>query len=450
MTGHLRPFTIRNLVSPYGLALISYAIFLLAWVFPPSLYANYINEPDFMFLDPTSLVFVTACVLAFIIGSRISTLFTGSTGEDSTIQPSSPLTYLLAPLIFSSTLCLVYLFKVGSHLDFVGLLASSQGNSIKLANQTGQLQEGFWGRSPSVLCATIWWAQYRAGQLQLKEFRHLGFISIFFFALLVDIATCTATVNRTNLMPLIAGIALIYAYRKTLGQGVSASKILTQGAFAVASFLGLFLLLSFFRGNTSGNVLVTQLLGYGITSYNRLALMLTGRLQFVISGKGAYLFPVLIESHSLNVIFHISDRFGWPTPDTLWRLEFGPIAAAGLSQGFNWVSLFGYIHAELGWFTPFYFSGLGIVCGRLWVMFRKGRSFGLVLYPWAAFSILFWCGYNVGFSSRVIAVIEIAFVLAVWERLSLGRRLAIRPRGFPRQNASEYVPIGRFGFRENA
>jgi hypothetical protein len=451
MTGSLRPFTIRNLVSPTGLALISYVIFLFAWVFPPSLYASYIREPDRIFLDPISLAFVTACVLAFMVGSRLCNLFGVPFGEaPKVIPPGSPLTYLLTPLIISSAFCLIYLFKVGSHLDFVGLLASSQGNSIKLANQTGQLQEGFWGRSPSVLCATIWWAQYRAGQLQLKGFRHFAFTSIFLLALLVDIATCTATVNRTNLMPLITGMTLIYTYRKTLGQNVNGFRILMQGAFAAAAFFSLFLLLSFFRGSINGDVMVTQLLGYGITSYNRLAVMLTGHLQFVTGGKGVYLFPVLIESHSLNVIFHISDRFGWPSPDTLWRLEFGPIAAAGLNEGFNWVSLFGYIHSDIGWFTPIYFSGLGVLCGRLWLSFRKGKSFGVVLYPWVAFSILFWCGYNVAFSSRVIAVIEIAVALAVWDWISLGRRLVVQNYDDTRLAASQYTPLSRFGFRDNA
>jgi len=429
-------------VSPYGLALISYTIFLFAWLFPPGLYANYIHEPDQIFLDPLSLAFVSACILAFVIGLRLSTLFSSCFAEaPKVIPPSSPQIYLLAPLIISSAFCLVYLFKVGSHLDIVGLLASSQGNSIKLVNQTGQLQEGFWGRSPSVLCATIWWAQYRAGQLQLKGLGHLLFISIFLFALMVDVATCTATVNRSNLMPLISGIALIYAYRKTYGRNVNAFKILVQGAFAIAIFLGLFLLLSFFRGNISSSTLVTQILGYGITSYNRLALMLTGHLQFVTGGKGAYLFPVLVDSHSLNVIFPISDRLGWPSADTLWRLEFGPIGAAGLNRGFNWVSLFGYVYTDMGWFTPLYFSGLGVLCGRLWLSFRKGKSFGLVFYPWAAFSILFWCGYNAGFSSRLIAVIEIAVALAVWDWFSLRRRVAVHSDGYPRQAASAHISL---------
>jgi hypothetical protein len=48
-----------NVVSPCGLALISYAFFLFACLIPPSVHSHYMMEPDLMFLDPATILFCT-------------------------------------------------------------------------------------------------------------------------------------------------------------------------------------------------------------------------------------------------------------------------------------------------------------------------------------------------------------------------------------------------------
>ena len=63
-----RELVIRNIVSPYGLAMISYTFFLFACIIPPSIYSHYMMEPDLMFLDPATILLYTLCVGAFAAG----------------------------------------------------------------------------------------------------------------------------------------------------------------------------------------------------------------------------------------------------------------------------------------------------------------------------------------------------------------------------------------------
>lgn len=60
---------LNNIVSPYGLALFSYAVFLFACLIPPAIYTYYMREPDLMFIDPATILFYTLCVAAFLGGS---------------------------------------------------------------------------------------------------------------------------------------------------------------------------------------------------------------------------------------------------------------------------------------------------------------------------------------------------------------------------------------------
>src|ERR1700733_5771358 len=133
MIGYLRRLTIRNLVSPYGLALFSYAVFLFAWTFPPSVYTSYINEPDLMFLDPLTFVFYTSCVAAFLLGVWAYRYFGMSTKEAplAGISTRMPLVYLAIPLLLATACCSIYLILLGAKLNLIGLLASQQGGAIK-------------------------------------------------------------------------------------------------------------------------------------------------------------------------------------------------------------------------------------------------------------------------------------------------------------------------------
>src|SRR5271156_4754881 len=94
-----RDLAIRNVVSPYGLAMISYAFFLFACLIPPSVYSHYMMEPDLMFLDPASILFYTLCVASFLAGAWFVRWLLPSSFPGRRVETRiSPTVFLMVPL----------------------------------------------------------------------------------------------------------------------------------------------------------------------------------------------------------------------------------------------------------------------------------------------------------------------------------------------------------------
>jgi hypothetical protein len=181
-----------------------------------------------------------------------------------------------------------------------------------------------------------------------------------------------------------------------------------------ASFIGLQLA----RGASQLDTLLGSALGYTVVSYNRMAAMLLGALHYAYVGKGAYLVAFLLQNDRLG---GIREQMGLPTAYGLWLTEFPSLNAAGMNAYYNWASVFGYLFSDLGWWTPVYMFAAGLLAGHLWSRFRAGATVGIVLYPWMAFWILFWFGWNLLLDARGIVLIEIGILLVVYDKLFLRR-----------------------------
>jgi hypothetical protein len=99
--------------------------------------------------------------------------------------------------------------------------------------------------------------------------------------------------------------------------------------------------------------------------------------------------------------------------------------------------VFGALYSDLGWLSPAYLFVVGILVGYLWFKFRAGKTFAMVLYPWFAFCILFWTGFNVMFDGRVVELLRMAIALTIYDRLTL------RQIGQP-EDAKAGVELDRF------
>jgi hypothetical protein len=420
MIRYLKRIVIENIVSPSGLAIISYCIFLFAWLFPSGLYTEYIHEPDLMFLDPLVLAFYTSCVAAFLLGVRASRfVVTGRRNSAVAIAVRNPFLYLAIPVFLSLIWCSIYLKMLGGKLDFVALLLSQQGESIKVAGEFGALGVGRWSSGLFMLTAALWWSSVRAKQLQLRGFAKHMFRILFFVGVIVDVTTCVATVDRTSLMPLVAGLSVTWLFGKTVTKNIKILKLLTIGLSSTAGVIAVFLSMSFLRGTIAIKGLLMLLLGYTIVSYNRMAALLLGVMYDSYQGRGVYLFPILRENETLNKLFHLNDRFDWPSAWGLWSSGFSSVASAGLNPGFNFYSVFGALYSDLGWLTLAYLFFVGLLVGYLWWKLRAGKTYAIVLYPWCAFCILFWVGYNVMFDGRVTELLKMAVALTVYDKFML-------------------------------
>ncbi len=431
MIAYLRRLIIRHLISPYGIALIPYGLFLFALSFPPNVYTYYIREPDLMYHNPTVLLFYTACVAAFLVGVRVAPQIR-STASDGISVPrirlrfGSPLIYVLIPLLLATAPCLISLGLIGGGMHFIALLLSQQGNAIKQVNSTGALgRSDLWGSTLFLLTGVLWWSAFRARQLKLTGASRRVFGAVFAASFVIDVLACLATFDRTNLMPLLAGLIIVYLFFKTRAADAKLARIVLIGLASVSGILVVFLALQFARGASHVDGLITSVLGYTIVSYNRLAALVIGVMHYVYQGKGAYIVAFLTEN---DRFLGLRDRMGLPNFFVLWLSEFGSLSTSGLNSGFNWASVFGYLFSDLGWWTPVYMAATGILAGSLWSRFRAGTTFGLVFYPWIVFWILFWFGWNLLFDARGVVLLETGVLLFLYDKLCLQRVSSVANR----------------------
>jgi hypothetical protein len=424
MIGYFKRLAIRSIASPYGLAMLSYCLFLFAWLFPPGLYTEYVREPDLMFLNPITLAFYSVCVAAFSLGVHFSRFFRSPAGKSTATHVSAghPALYLVGPLFLAACFCSMYLILLGGKLNFVALLASQHGDAIKTANEMGKESQGRWDESLPLLTAVLWWSLFRARQLRLRGTTKKLFYLIFFPSMGVGILTCVATVDRTSLMPIIIGCLVISLFYKSRGVNVRLGNLVVTGLASMTAVLGLFLIFSFLRGALAIHVLMTSLLGYTIVSYNRLTGLLIGVMHYAYEGRGVYLSRYVLEDVKLNSVFHLIDRFGWPNGFTLWQSEFLSTSASGLNSTFIWSGAFGYVYSDIGWWTPLFVCFVGVLAGYLWARFTAGKTVGVVLYPCVGFWILTWFATNSIFGVNFIRYIEFAVALTFYDWVFLRKQ----------------------------
>jgi hypothetical protein len=306
------------------------------------------------------------------------------------------------------------LIVLGGHLNFVALLVAQQGAAIKVAGETGEMK-GIWGLSMPALTSILWWSLFRMNQLQLNGAAKALFYLIFFIGVGIGVLTSIATVDRTSLMPIILGLLVVYFFNKTRARNASVVKIVATGVMASIGAVAIFLLLSFLRGASALQVLISGLLGYTIVSYNRMSALLIGVMHYTYEGHGVYLSRFLVQNERLN----LAHKFGWPDVFGLWQSEFSSTMAAGLNPSYIWSGAFGYIYSDIGWWSPVYVFAIGLLAGYLWRKLSEGKTVGLVVYPWIGYSILIWCGPNILFSSVFTRLGEVAMILWFYDRLFL-------------------------------
>jgi hypothetical protein len=120
--------------------------------------------------------------------------------------------------------------------------------------------------------------------------------------------------------------------------------------------------------------------------------VIKGELVYPMGGTGVYAFRFLGHIPLFESIFHITDLLNMPTSHIAWESEFSAVGATRLQRGYIWSSALGYVFADIGWWIVLYFFCYGFVMAKLWRGFLKGTAFSVCLYPWFAYSVLFWFG----------------------------------------------------------
>ena len=402
--------------SPYGLALVSYAIFLFACLLPPSTYVHYMDEPDYMFMDISAITFYSLCVVSFLVGVWLIDLLLPVAGFNSerVVCSLSPATFLLIPLasgLAVSLLSNVNLIRSNPDL-FLLFLVEGGGAEVK-----SELQfQGSLGLAGIYLIGIVWWATWRCDQLNVQGGQRRLVKVAQYLATASVMLTMILKVTRGLIMPVITGVAIVYLLRKSRRGETRGAFLVKVAAIFAASVLVLFLLGWFVRGGTD---LTKDLMGYTIASYNRFSALLSGRLHYPYSGRGIYLFAFLGYNKMLNSIIPFGDMLRWPNFMDYWQSEFRAMGPAGLGENFVFAGTFGYIFADVGWLAPVFVFFEGLLCGVIWRSIKRGGVLGIVVYPWFAFCILCWFGMNSLFETTALALILDVVGLSIYESLFL-------------------------------
>ena len=160
-----------------------------------------------------------------------------------------------------------------------------------------------------------------------------------------------------------------------------------------------------------------NVIGYTLASYNRMAAVVHGRIRYEYGGQGTYLINFLGFNNMLNRIIPIAKTLRWPDYYDWWQSEFTTVADAGLNGSYIWSGTFGYIFGDLGWLSPLWLFAQGVLFGYLWTAMRRGTLAGLLLYPWAAASILFWFTTNSFVENDLTVFLLEALMVACYEGL---------------------------------
>lgn len=415
MGNHVNKRLTNNVVSPCGLAMISYAFFLFACTISPAVYSRYMHEPDLMFLDAPTILFYTSCVAGFIAGVMFMTWLLGPARvETSKLQAKfSPALFLLIPLLLGIGLVVIeikYLFTTNPSLLL--LLMAQQGGSLKADN--GLETANRLTMAPVVLSGIVWWAYWRLADFDLKGWSARFVTLALWVAVIAVMVSSTLSLSRIRLLLVLVGLLLLYVVRKTARGQLTFKFALAISGAAVICIALLFFALSYLRGD-DGLDQFALIIGYTVASYNRLASMVNGGLRYPFGGHGVYLSGFVSYSTTLNKLIPLAQILNWPGYYQLWASEFGAVTQAGLDGSMIWSGTFGYIFSDLGWFSALLVSIYGMFHAIVWKWMKNGKTIGVVLYPYAAFCTLLWISNNALTDSLLIILLAVALLLTGYE-----------------------------------
>jgi hypothetical protein len=280
----------------------------------------------------------------------------------------------------------IYFNKI-LYLNLLEIVLSGKGQLIKDYFGKELIIPFGLGGIPSFVIGIEFWLLYKFYTFQadlnyFKKFRDFKYLKVsIVVSLVLFIISNIITVNRPSLMIFLIGWFVIYSYFKKGSTFHRVIKLFITIVliFAITSILR-------WAGSSSENltdVVLGKLLGYTVADFNRLALIIEGKLSYVDAGvpRIFYILPILRIPLTNIEFFNIRE---------LSPLSLSAVDSAGLNSDYNMATLFGGIYQSIGVATPIYFTVLGFIGRRIYISFKKGKTFGIMLYPLFYASVALW------------------------------------------------------------
>ncbi|HIC7891127.1 TPA: O-antigen polymerase [Citrobacter freundii] len=394
----------RFLISPLFAVIISTVVFFIAWCFPKDTYVSLISEKNYINFDQLSLLFYIVNILFFLFGYSI---LKDRVRERAVIYNSvlSVSLYLVFPILVSIVLSVISITLLIKQNPFIlQYLIAGDGFNIKreldLKNTIAQAAQ--------FSISIVLWALFVFNNLkdQMSASGRITIKLLIYILFLVCFLNAVFKMARFEIIPLILGYMVIFINHKYKSK--SNYQLLKYLFAFFIVVVTLFAIFSILRGGSSAEAILGSVLGYTITSYNHMAALLNGALHYFDPGIGYYIatflsyIPLAGDGFTTNVL-------GWASPEYVRLQEFNDSSQGGLNDKFIWLTTFGYVWVSLKYLTPLFMFFYGFFAKIAWVSFKNNLIWGVFLYPWIFFSIIFWLGSNIVIQQPLISVIG-AFV----------------------------------------
>lgn len=436
-------FNVFTAVSPVGMVAVAYLICVASVMIPKDAYEAAMHEPNLMAGNGKLLFLYGLSCLSFLAGfflmggnARNTALAAHNSQRREKQAAVQNKLYHLPPLVAVAALNLLSMLIILKNTPgLIGLVLSGDGD---VAKQVMDTTGGLAGVQP-LLIALVWWSMgkhmvvfdnLRSPQARLSALCIAG-------ALLLAVLISIVKVARYEIIPLLVGSLIVYLVMKATSGKINVRRLVTLSAFAAAGMIAIFMAFSLLRGNTSEFEMQRTLYGYGPASFNHLVAVLEGRLVFPYAGTGTYSFAWLSNAPFIYKIVNFQTLLGLPDTTAVFLSEFDATQQAGLARSFNWVTAFGYYYQDWGPWTYLFMAILGALTCVFWKKAIKGETMGLVLYPFAAGSILLWFAFPVFTRPQLATYLMAIVALTVYDALfSQRRRDHLRERMFARASSA--------------
>lgn len=406
-------------VSPAPLAIASSLSGIAFTFIPPSFYSRVMREPDYMYADMRAIAFILLCTLGFAIGTfciRQNVRQPDHRWLNS--HPTALRVLAAAILVAAAAGSAWYLLRIIN--AFPNLAASLLlGTGWQLRQQFAQLGLE---NTPLVLSGfLIIWAGYVA--MHAKPIRHIRLGSpltyVFYTALIVFCASCIVSQQRNVLLPVILALLIVYFQAELAKGGHNLRRLAVVGTITVTSVVAIFLGIALIRSAADTSEAWGTLFGYIPASYNRLSAILGGNLKFGDTGMGLYSFKLFyyppVIGNLLNIPRHLNEM-GLDLPQSWvdnFDTQFYSVAVSRLNYLYIWLTTFGFVYEDFGWWSPLYFLGLGLVLQLVFVWYERGARLAATMYPMLATTIMMWFGDNFAVATAMAAGFIVTIGLTV-------------------------------------
>lgn len=414
-------------ISPAAISMFTVTVALLAYAVPASFYEAYVLEPFLLSRSWLGLGFYLVAVFCLFSGTKAAGwLFrvgegTGANGLVHEDHPRSITIFLLACLV---TCIFLNLFSLSVILQnspgLTDLLFQGRANEIKSTiDTTGALTQ-----AQPMLIAMLIWFLYRYMQVRslLRSSTRRLLVLTMVIGVFLSVAISVVKLARYELIPLILQIFIVLGAFVLLRNRKAALRFILQVAIGAGVVAMTFVLFSQLRDADGTSSTITSILGYSVSSFNRLQSVLDGSLRYAYAGTGVYGARFLTHIPLLHNIIDIGAIMGMPDESVAWRQEFVDVGSAGLNPALIWATAPGYLYVDFGLFSLLVIFCMGLFWQISWAGFRRGSAVGIVMYPFLSSTVLLWFTASFMTFPALVTYFGTAVTLGLGERIFLRRR----------------------------